>query len=222
MLSRTSSPPIGNSAKRGQIELSTTAFYHPILPLICDSNIAAVAHPYVPLPSQFRYPGDAEEQISRAVDYFARQVRLQTERHVAFEGSVSDEVLKMASGLGFRWLATDNGVLSRTLQEPATPSITYQPYLWEQGEHRIHVLFRDHLLSDLIGFVYSKMDALAAAEHFLNEIRTNCSGLLGEGRDAVVPIILDGENAWEHYEESGRPFLRHLYGMISGAPSFRL
>lgn len=213
-------PAYRDSAKRGQIELSTTPFYHPILPLLCDSNIAAVAHPYVPLPSQFRYPGDAEEQISRAVDYFAQQFGHKPSGMWPSEGSVSDEVLKMASGVGFRWLATDNGVLSRTLQEPATPSITYQPYLWEQGGHRIHVLFRDHLLSDLIGFVYSKMDALAAAEHFLDEIRTNCAPLLSEGRDAVVPIILDGENAWEHYEESGRPFLRHLYGMISSAPEF--
>lgn len=60
-------------AKRGQIELSTTPFYHPILPLLCDSSIAAVSHPYVPLPSRFRYPGDADEQIARAVRYFDQQ-----------------------------------------------------------------------------------------------------------------------------------------------------
>jgi alpha-amylase/alpha-mannosidase (GH57 family) len=211
-------PAYREAAKRGQIELSTTPFYHPILPLLCDSNIAAVAHPYVPLPSQFRYPGDAEEQISRAVDYFAEQFGQEPRGMWPSEGSVSDEVLKIASERGFQWLATDNGVLARTLKEPATPSITYQPYLWEQGGRRMHVLFRDHFLSDLIGFVYSKMDARAAVEHFLHEIRTNCTALLSEGRDAVVPIILDGENAWEHYEESGRPFLRHLYGTISSAP----
>ena len=204
-------------SKRGQIEISTTPFYHPILPLICDSNVAAVSHPYVPLPTQFRYPGDAHEQTTRAIDYFERLFGYKPKGMWPSEGSVSDEVLKIASEHGFQWLATDNGVLSQTLKEPATPSITYRPYVWERGENRIHVLFRDHELSDLIGFVYSKMDALTAAEHFLNEIRRNCKPILSEGRDAVVPIILDGENAWEHYEENGRPFLRYLYGMISSS-----
>ena len=35
------------------------------------------------------------------------------------------------------------------------------------------------------------------------------------GRDALVPIILDGENAWEYYDRNGRPFLRELYRSIS-------
>jgi alpha-amylase/alpha-mannosidase (GH57 family) len=77
------------------------------------------------------------------------------------------------------------------------------------------VLFRDHFMSDLIGFVYSKMDAAPAADDFLRRIRENCAGILGAGRDALVPIILDGENAWEYYDHNGRPFLRELYRRIS-------
>ena len=77
------------------------------------------------------------------------------------------------------------------------------------------MIFRDHFLSDLIGFVYSKMDAAAAAEDFLHRIRENCGGILAGGRDALVPIILDGENAWEYYHRNGRPFLSELYRRIS-------
>jgi len=80
------------------------------------------------------------------------------------------------------------------------------------------MIFRDHLLSDLIGFVYSKMDAAAAATDFLERIRANCAGMLHAGRDALVPIILDGENAWEYYHRNGRPFLRELYRRISEDP----
>jgi hypothetical protein len=76
-------------------------------------------------------------------------------------------------------------------------------------------VFRDHFMSDLIGFVYSKMDAAAAAMDFIRRIRENCSGMLAAGRDALVPIILDGENAWEYYDRNGRPFLRELYRRIS-------
>lgn len=202
-------------AARGQIELSATPFYHPILPLLCDSNIAGVSHPYIPLPSRFAFPGDAREQLARSRDYFEQEFGAPSAGVWPSEGSVSDQVLDIAAELGFRWIATDNGVLARTLHRAATPELTYQPYLWEQNGRQIHVLFRDHRLSDLIGFVYSRMNAQAAAEHFLNEIRTNSRPIVDEGRDALVPIILDGENAWEHYQESGRPFLRSLYASIS-------
>jgi alpha-amylase/alpha-mannosidase (GH57 family) len=202
-------------AARGQIELSATPFYHPILPLLCDSNIAGVSHPYIPLPSRFAFPGDAREQLARSRDYFEQEFGAPTAGVWPSEGSVSDQVLDIAADLGFRWIATDNGVLARTLNRAATPELTYQPYLWEQNGRQIHVLFRDHRLSDLIGFVYSRMNAQAAAEHFLNEVRTNSRPIVDEGRDALVPIILDGENAWEHYQESGRPFLRSLYASIS-------
>ena len=85
-----------------------------------------------------------------------------------------------------------------------------------RSDAQLGVIFRDHFLSDLIGFVYSKMDAAAAADDFLRRIRENCAGILASGRDALVPIILDGENAWEYYDRNGRPFLRELYRRIIG------
>jgi len=62
------------------------------------------------------------------------------------------------------------------------------------------------------------MEAGAAADDFLHRIRDNCAGIVAGGRDALVPIILDGENAWEYYYRNGRPFLRELYGRISREP----
>jgi hypothetical protein len=76
----------------------------------------------------------------------------------------------------------------------------------------MRMLFRDHYLSDLIGFVYSRMGAAEAADHFLSRIRENAAG-----QNALVPIILDGENAWEWFDQNGRPFLRELYRRISEA-----
>jgi hypothetical protein len=110
-------------------------------------------------------------------------------------------------------------VLGRTLQRDPVPEVTYQPYLWKQGEHQMHGIFRDHYLSDLIGFVYARMGAGEAATHFLDRIRDNCRPILQQGRDALVPIILDGENAWEYYEGGGRPFLRELYQRITDEPN---
>jgi alpha-amylase/alpha-mannosidase (GH57 family) len=180
-------PVYRDFAAQGQIEIATTPFYHPILPLLCDSDIAAVSHPGVTLPPRFQYPQDALTQLERARTYMQDML-----------------------GCGFKWAASDNGVLSRTLGKAAGCEETYQQYLWEQNGREMRLLFRDHYLSDLIGFEYSRMDAVQAAEHFLARIRENTSQ-----HDVLIPIILDGENAWEWYEANGRPFLRALYQRIS-------
>ena len=202
-------------AASGQIEISTTPYYHPILPLLCDSNIAGVAHPNVPLPPRFRYPEDARRQLVLAREYIERQFGAAPGWLWPSEGSVSDEVFALASELGFEWAATDSGVLNRTLGRAVAVDGLYRPYCWRQGGKSLNAIFRDHFLSDLIGFVYAKMDAAQAAEDFLRRIRENCAGMAAAGRDALVHIILDGENAWEYYDHNGRPFLRELYRRIS-------
>jgi alpha-amylase/alpha-mannosidase (GH57 family) len=211
-------PAYRRLAATGQIEISTTPFYHPILPLLCDSNIASVSHPGVPLPSRFRYPDDARMQLQMARDYFPG---VQPRGLWPSEGSVSDEVFAIAADVGFAWAATDSGVLDRTIGHPASVSELYRPYLWRQGGRSMRVIFRDHFLSDLIGFVYSRMDAAHAADDFLFRIRQNCQGILPSGRDALVPIILDGENAWEYYDRNGRPFLRELYRRIQSETNMK-
>jgi alpha-amylase/alpha-mannosidase (GH57 family) len=200
-------------AAAGQIEVSTTPYYHPILPLLCDSDIAGIAHPHVPLPTRFRYPEDARHQLRTAREYMQTRLNLTPNGLWPSEGSVSDEALALAADCGFKWFATDNGVLARTLGTSAGVAETYRPYLWQHEGRQMHGLFRDHYLSDLVGFVYSKMGAEEAAEHFLGRIRENCGG-----RPALVPVILDGENAWEYFPESGRDFLRHLYARIAADP----
>ncbi|MDQ6678945.1 MAG: glycoside hydrolase family 57 protein, partial [Acidobacteriota bacterium] len=211
-------PAYKRLAGSGQIEISTTPFYHPILPLLCDSNIAGVSHPHVPLPRRFSYPEDARTQITMSRDYIERVFGVAPAGLWPSEGSVSDEVFRIASECGFEWAATDNGVLARTLNRGAGVEETYRPWRWTQGSHSIQVIFRDHLLSDLIGFVYSGMGAREASDDFLRKIRENCAPLLHSGRDALVPIILDGENAWEYYDHNGRPFFRELYSAISADP----
>ena len=206
-------PVYRDFATHGQIEISTTPFYHPILPLLCDSDIAQLPHPGVELPRRFQYPQDAREQLERARTYMHEKLGALPMGLWPSEGSVSDDALALAAECGFAWAATDNGVLARTLGRDAGTDETYQAYVWRQHGHELRMLFRDHYLSDLIGFEYASMSPSDAAGHFLWRIRENT-----RGRDALVPIILDGENAWEWYEANGRPFLRELYRRISEDP----
>ncbi len=214
-------PEYQKLAAAGQIEISTTPYYHPILPLLCDSNIAGVSHPGVTLPPRFQHPEDARRQLALAREYIGRHFGAAPVGLWPSEGSVSDEVFGIAAELGFEWAATDSGVLNRTLGHAVPVDGLYRPYRWRQDRRALGVLFRDHFLSDLIGFVYSKMDAAAAAGDFLHRIRENCAGILATGRDSLVPIVLDGENAWEYYHQNGRPFLREVYRRIAADDRLR-
>jgi hypothetical protein len=217
-------PAYADAAKKGSIEISATPFYHPILPLVCDTNAGAVSSPGLPLPqNRFRHPEDAREQLVRALDLHQQVFGVRPQGVWPSEGSVSEETLSIAHGLGIKWMATDEGVLGRSTgvffqrdgRLPAHLSERlYNIHRYENGETAMHLVFRDHTISDLIGFVYSGMDPGEAAGHLLRNIKEAAQPVLAQGRDAVVSVILDGENAWEYYPKSGREFLRRFYDAL--------
>src|SRR5579883_1444923 len=223
-------PAHAAAAKRGAIEISTSPFYHPILPLLCDTNIGAVSSPGLPLPqNRFRRPEDAREQIQRGLDLHEKVFGVRPQGMWPSEGSVSEEAIAIAVGVGVRWMVTDEGVLGRTAGlflardgEGRLPAHLaeklYTIYRYENDATTMHLVFRDHTISDLIGFVYSGMPAQDAASHLIHNIRRAAQPLLDRGHDAVVPIILDGENAWEYYPASGREFLRRFYDGLQRTP----
>ena len=219
-------PAHAEAAQRGRIEISTSAFYHPILPLVCDTNMGAVSTPGLPLPqNRFRRPEDAREQLNRGLDLHQQVFGVRPKGVWPSEGSVSEEVFALAQSLGVKWMATDEEVLGRSLgvsfsrdgsgHLPAELAAKlYTIHRFENNQTEMNLIFRDHTISDLIGFVYSGMPPQDAANHLMHNIRRSAQPVLDSGRDAVVPIILDGENAWEYYPQSGREFLRRFYDAL--------
>jgi alpha-amylase/alpha-mannosidase (GH57 family) len=226
-------PEYRAAAARGQVELSTSPFYHPILPLVCDTDVYLRTHPDSRMPRQrFVHPEDAAEQLARAVACHERLFGHRPAGLWPSEGSVSDAMVPIAAAAGFAWMATDELILARTLGGPFSrdaaghleqPERLYAPYRVKAGGADIECAFRDHALSDRIGFTYSGWAAGAAADDLvarLTEAGRRFANRTGGG-EALVPIILDGENAWEHFEGGGRPFLRALYGRLSSHPELR-
>ena len=219
-------PAHAAAAEKGSIEISATPFYHPILPLLCDTSAGAVSTPGLPLPqNRFRHPEDAREQLRRGLDLHQQVFGVRPKGVWPSEGSVSEEALAIAHSLGVQWMATDEGVLGRSTglffardgngRLPGhLAEKLYNIYRYENGSTAMHLVFRDHTLSDLIGFVYSGMPPADAAQHLINNIKDAARPVLDKGRDAVVSIILDGENAWEYYPKSGREFLRRFYDRL--------
>jgi len=223
-------PAHASAAQKGFIEISTSPFYHPILPLLCDTNVGAVSSPGLPLPqNRFRHPEDARDQILRGLDLHEQIFGVRPKGVWPSEGSVSEEAISIAHNLGVQWMATDEGVLGRSTGlffwrdgEGRLPAHLaeklYTIHRYENGQTAMHFVFRDHTISDLIGFVYSGMPPKEAAQHLIQNIQTAAQPVLNTGRDAVVSIILDGENAWEYYPQSGREFLRRFYEGLQNTP----
>jgi alpha-amylase/alpha-mannosidase (GH57 family) len=226
-------PEYRAAAGRGQIEISASPCYHPILPLLCDTDVYKRTHPHSAMPrSRFVHPEDAMEQLRRAVVLHERLFGASPRGLWPSEGSVSDAMAPLVSRAGFRWMATDEEILGRTIDVGFTrddrghlneAELLYRPYLLTTGGERVSMLFRDHALSDLIGFTYAGWSAEAAAADFVSRVVEAGRRFASRtaGGEAVVPVILDGENAWEHFEGGGRPFLRALYRHLAANREIR-
>jgi alpha-amylase/alpha-mannosidase (GH57 family) len=226
---------------RGQIELITSPYYHPILPLLIDSGTAHRASPGLPLPgSHFRHREDAVEQVRRAIEAHQKYFGEAPRGMWPSEGSVCPEMLPILARHGIRWFATDEAILARSLgigikRDPYghvdNPRVLYQPYaVASSGQppapspqpsapspQPLAAIFRDHILSDRIGFVYQGMPGRDAAEDLMHRLSVIRERLNDPDHPYLVSIILDGENCWESYPDYGDPFLHHLYGRLSEA-----
>ncbi len=223
-------PAYKHAAAHGSVELSATPYYHPILPLVCDTNIGGESTPGLNLPTRrFKHPEDATEQIRRALESHEKTFGVRPIGLWPSEGSVSEEAITLAAKNGIRWMATDEGVLGRSLDHNFSrdgggwlhgggAQKLYNIYRYEKGEAEMHMVFRDHRISDNVGFVYSGMPAQDAANHLIHNIKNSAQPVLDTGFDAVISIILDGENAWEYYPQSGREFLRRFYDGLQRDP----
>jgi alpha-amylase/alpha-mannosidase (GH57 family) len=211
----------------GQIEVTTSAFYHPILPLLCDTDIARQSQPSLSLPQRrFAHPEDAEAQLARATAFYRERFGRTPRGLWPPEGSVSEEALMLAARQGFAWAATDEEILAESTGhlvkvdghgKVENPAFLYQPYRFERNGKAVDLLFRDHRLSDRIGFLYSQWDPRAAAADLVQALlQVQADPAAGEA--PLVSVILDGENAWEHFSKDGLLFFQNLYESLSREP----
>ena len=209
-------------ADRGQVELTTTPFYHPILPLLCDMHSALEGMPETALPSgHVPLLADAEAQVKKAVDYHRELFGHAPEGMWPSEGSVSPAMVPIVAAHGIKWIATDEEILGASLKERirgdfaklARPDLLYRPWRCDHNGAHVNMLFRDHHLSDMVGFHYQSWDGAAAADDFIKQIHESAKDSPAGG-ETLATVILDGENCWEHYPDHGIDFLRGLYAKL--------
>jgi alpha-amylase/alpha-mannosidase (GH57 family) len=224
----------------GQIEVTTTPFAHPILPLLIDTTWAKIAMPAAELPDPpFRYAQDAVEHLRRGISLYRQHFETAPQGMWPAEGSVAQPIVAPISQQGIRWMASDEGVLAKSIglmegfsrgatdPETGLPTVQeadalYRPYeVVDKDGNTLSMVFRDVVISDKVGFEYSGLPGEVAADDFINRIHAIRRQLQSEGTATssedphLVTVILDGENAWEHYANDGKAFLNALYQKLS-------
>ncbi len=217
----------------GQLEVTTTPYTHPILPLLADTNVGRVAVPEMELPQQrFRWPEDIPRHLHKAWDIYIERFNREPRGLWPSEQAVSPEILPYIAKEGFKWLCSDEAVLGWSIGHffhrdeagnVCEPELLYRPYRLETPYGDLAIVFRDHRLSDLIGFTYGAMTPHNAAADLLGHLEAIARSFKHRQPNPqtsleqpwLVTIALDGENCWEYYQQDGLPFLKALYEKLS-------
>jgi alpha-amylase/alpha-mannosidase (GH57 family) len=218
----------------GQIEVTTTPLAHPILPLLYDTNLEKIGDPNAELPTRFSYPNDAIAQLQRAVQVYEQHFGRKPRGLWPGEGAVAQEIVKLVADAGFQWMASGEDVLAPSLglkgfTRDAKDTVEeadqlYRPYYVQyQDQSPVGIIFRDRVISDKVGFTYSGMSGQAAADDLIQRLKNIAGQLKQSGATGphLVSIILDGENAWEYYDNDGKEFLHALYQALSSTPGIQ-
>ncbi|MDD3517322.1 MAG: glycoside hydrolase family 57 protein [Chromatiales bacterium] len=215
-------------AEQGRVELSFTPYAHPIMPLLLDINSAREAVPDMMLPGFRLYPGGEERvrwHIQRGIETFETYFGMRPQGCWPSEGSVSTGTLRVLADYGLGWTASGETVLANSLRKVGADQLTadkqwlYRPYT--VGRDGVRCFFRDDGLSDAIGFKYLDWHADDAVANFVTNLEAIATATKGN-QDAVVSVILDGENAWEYYPNNGYYFLSALYQKLAAHPDIEL
>src|SRR6267378_1837472 len=211
-------PKYRELAERGQVELTFSPYYHPILPLICHVDAARSANPQIQLPERhFSHREDAERQIELGMGLFERMLGTRPKGMWPSEMAVGEAVIGLAEKARLDWMISDEEVLSRSIEGQFNRDENlYQPKRVAREGGSVSMVFRDSQLSNVIGFDYQRMASVDAARDLIGRLR-RIRDVQGD-RDFLAVIALDGENAWEFYPRDGHDFLNALYTELESTP----
>ena len=219
----------------GQIEVITTPYAHPILPLIYNSDIAAVGNPGAELPERFSWPNDAIAHLQMSVEMYRDHFGKAPAGLWPGEGAVSEDIVPLVADAGYKFMQTGEPVLAQSLglgsftrddaETVQEADDLYRPYYVTTDDgQQVAVFFRDQTLSDKLGFTYSQTPGEQAAADLmqrLENIRLQLKEQKVKGPH-IVSIVLDGENAWEYYPNDGKEFLNAMYQMLNESETIKM
>ena len=210
---------------KNYIELTTTPFAHPILPLIHNSDLGKIGDSTSKFPkNNFSFQDDAIFHVKKGKEVFFENFGFYPNGMWPAEGAVAQEVLQYFNNEDISWIATGQNPLEKSLDVKiqrwvggvaSKPELLYRPWktILSNGE-TVSVFFRDNYLSDKM-FGYSEKRSDLSVEEFENTILKLRDKTTDLDFIPVVSIIADGENFWENYSNDGIDFLNGMYDILT-------
>jgi alpha-amylase/alpha-mannosidase (GH57 family) len=212
-------PTYRRAQEEGRIELTTTPFFHPIMPLVYDTEIAARAMPGRKLPQRFSAPEDVRAHLRLAQEEHERAFGRRARGMWPSEGSVAPEILPLMREAGIEYFCTDEDILFRSLEaegRKADHLELFQPWRCRHGDAAVKALFRERPLSDFVGFNAARNSPEQAANYLIHHLEHIAD--VARAHPPTLLLALDGENAWEAFPDGGEAFLGRMYqGILSSA-----
>lgn len=217
-------PAYKKFADAKKIEITTSPYYHPILPILLDIKNIKKSQGSV-LPSDLKTELDAKMQTQMALDKIEQIFGKRPKGIWPSEHCVSQKELEMFKNLGIKWTISDEGILSNSIKfefDRDFRGYPEDPYhlLKTYNCKGIDIIFRDSLIPNLIGFEYPNHSPEGAANDLYDRIKVIQSKLLSSpDENHLLTIAMDGENCWEKYSADGSIFLSTIYSLIENDPT---
>ena len=218
-------PMYSELAASGQVELTTTPYYHPIMPLLMMDGWTFEDGIRV---NKDSWPEDVTNHLQTGMDLFEQELGFRPTGMWPSEQSVSPPMVQPVADVGIEWMVTDELNLEESTDlngntiDVSVASNLATPWLVDD----VAVVFRDRVISDRIAFQYGSMTPEAAVSDFLAYCDNIRQQLLDEGKDPsdhLLTVALDGEN-WMfmsefQHQDNGRPFTEEWFGRLSTHPT---
>ncbi len=217
----------------GRIEILTSPYHHPILPILINPNDLKIPSLKHPLPeNKIALTVDAKEQVKLAIERITEVFGKTPEGFWPSEHCISQKTLDVLANLGIKWVITDESVLSNSIKKEfirdfrgcyEDPYDVCSLYLYRtKREKEINIVFRDSVIPNLINFEYSHHDSIVCANDLFDRIKTVHDKLKNSPeKKHIFTIAMDGENCWDSYSNDGAIFLERLYSLINNDKSLK-
>lgn len=218
-------PTYSRFQQDGRVEITTSPYYHPILPILLDIKSSQKGLSTIDQSlSTLNMEEDAKLQTKYALDRMEEIFGIRPKGIWPSEQCINPEELELFKELGVQWTISDEGILTNSidfefvrdfkgyLEDPYYLTKTYK---YKTQNSDIQMIFRDSVIPNLISFEYSNHDPKIAATDLYDRIKVIQNKLRSSpDENHLITIAMDGENCWENYFDDGLTFLKTIYSMI--------
>ena len=208
---------------KNRIEITTSPYYHPILPIMLDIK-GIKKSTGEDLPEDLKMDLDAKLQTEYALERVEELFGKRPRGLWPSEHCINAKELNLFSKLGVEWTISDEGVLANTINYEFVrdfkgyledPYRLLKSYEYKTKHSDIKMIFRDSVLPNLISFEYPNHNPENAANDLYDRLKVTQSKLLSSpDENHLLTIAMDGENCWENYENDGLDFLKIFYSLL--------